>query len=72
MNKLCTLYKVVYAYTIDGVPAQWQISYKDYMVNQWLIENCVGRYYHSPGYLSEKFIEFENSKDATWFSLRFA
>ena len=72
MNKLCKLHKVVYAYTTDGVQAQWQISYKDYMVNEWLKENCVGRYYHSPGYLTEKFIEFEDSKDATWFSLRWS
>lgn len=66
------LHKVVYAVTVDGVQAQWQISYKDYIVNEWLKENCKHRYYHSPGYLTEKFIEFEDEKEAMWFSLRFA
>jgi hypothetical protein len=66
------LYKVVYAKTIDGVQAQWQISYKDYVVNEWLKENCKNSYYHSPGYLDEKFIQFEDEKEAMWFSLRFA
>ncbi len=67
-----TLYKVVYSRTTDGIRAQWQVSYKDYIVNQWLEENCKGKYYHSPGYLTEKFIEFEDSNDATWFALRFS
>lgn len=65
------LHKVKYADTVDGVQAQWQISYKDYIVNEWLKENCKHRYYHSPGYLTEKFIEFEDEKEAMWFSLRF-
>ena len=69
---MSTFYKVVYSHTIDGVPAQWQISYKDYIVNEWLKEHCRGNYYHGPGYLTEKFIEFEDSKDATWFALRWA
>jgi hypothetical protein len=64
------LHKVVYGSTTDGVQAQWQKSYRDYIVNQWLKENCTGNYYHSPGYLTEKFIEFEDSKDAVWFALR--
>lgn len=69
--KVPKLYKVVYANTIDGVQAQWQISYKDYIVNKWLEENCKYPYYHSPGYLTEKFIEFTDEKEAMWFSLRF-
>ena len=64
-------YKIVYAKTTDGVQAQWQVSYKDYIVNQWLKEHCKHPYYHSPGYLTEKFIEFEDEKEAMWFSLRF-
>ena len=70
-GKVLKLYKVKYADTVDGVQAQWQISYKDYIVNEWLKENCKHRYYHSPGYLTEKFIEFEDEKEALWFSLRF-
>lgn len=69
---MSTLHKVVYGNTTDGVKAQWQVSYKDYIVNKWLEENCIGNYYHSPGYLTEKFIEFEDSKDATWFALRWS
>ena len=70
-GKVFELYKVKYADTVDGVQAQWQISYKDYIVNEWLKENCKHRYYHIPGYLTEKFIEFEDEKEAMWFSLRF-
>jgi hypothetical protein len=66
------LHRVVYAHTLDGVPAQWQISYKDYRVNEWLKENCKHPYYHSPGYLREKFIEFECDYDAMMFALRWA
>lgn len=67
--RIPVLHKVVYAKTTDGVKAQWQISYKDYIVNEWLKENCKGPYYHSPGYLEEKFIEFENQEDAALFRL---
>lgn len=66
------LHKVVYAHTTDGVPAQWQISYKDYRVNEWLKENCKHPYYHSPGYMKEKFIQFECDEDAVMFALRWA
>lgn len=66
------LHKVVYAYTVDGVQAQWQKSYKDYIVNEWLKENCKHAYYHSPGYLEEKFIQFEDDQEAVMFALRWA
>lgn len=66
------LHRVVYGKTMDGVLAQWQVSYKDYIVNEWLKANCKNPYYHSPGYLTEKFIEFEDDEEATWFALRFA
>jgi hypothetical protein len=66
------LHRVVYADTSDGVQAQWQISYKDYRVNEWLKENCKNPYYRSPGYLHEKFIEFEDDVEATWFALVWA
>lgn len=71
-TKFNKFYKVVYAKTQDGVPAMWQISYLDYKVNEWLKENCKHPYYHGPGYLTEKFVEFEDEKEAMWFSLRFA
>lgn len=63
------LYKVVYSQTQGGVQAQYQFSYKDHLVNEWLKENTDGRYYHSPGYLTEKFIEFEDSEEATLFAI---
>ena len=66
------LHKVVYAKTVDGVQAQWQISYKDYKVNEWLEANCRSPYYRSPGYLEEKFIEFEDDAEAVMFALRWA
>ena len=70
--KFKRLYKIKYAETVDGVQAQWQISYKDYIVNEWLKENCKHPYYHSPGYLTEKFIEFEDDKEAMMFALRWS
>ena len=70
--KFPVLHRVVYGKTMDGVLAQYQVSYLDYIVNEWLETNCKNRYYHSPGYLTEKFIEFEDDAEATWFALRFA
>jgi len=66
------LHRVDYAHTLDDVPAQWQISYKDYRVNEWLKENCKHPYYHSPGYLKEKFIQFECDEEAMMFALRWS
>jgi hypothetical protein len=66
------LHRVKYAETTDGVLARYQRSYKDYLVDEWLKANCQGKYYHSPGYLKEKFIEFEDDQDALIFSLRWS
>lgn len=70
--KFPRLHRVVYAHTVDGVQAQWQKSYKDYIVNQWLEQNCRSPYYRSPGWLQEKFIEFEDDEEAVLFALRWA
>lgn len=64
------LHTVVYSKTIDGVLAQWQVSYLDYKVNEWLKENCKHSYYHSPGYIQEKFIQFECDEEAVLFALK--
>jgi hypothetical protein len=64
------LHKVIYAHTVDGVPAKYQKSYLDCLVDSWLRENCKHPYYHSPGYLREKFIQFECDEEAFMFSLR--
>ncbi len=66
------LHKVVYAKTADGVQAQYQRSHKDYLVDTWLEENCKHGYYHSPGYLKEKFIQFECDEEALMFALRWS
>ncbi len=66
---LPVLHKVVYAKTVDGVQSQYQVSYKDRLVNAWLKENCKSPYYHSPGYLREKFIQFEDDEEAALFAL---
>lgn len=65
------LHKVVYARTADGVYAQYQRSYKDHLVYMWLESNCRHRYYHSPGYLREKSIQFECDQEAVMFALKF-
>jgi hypothetical protein len=70
--KFPVLHRVVYAHTVDKAKAYQQISYKDYLVNSWLKENCRSPYYHSPGYLTEKFIEFECDQEAVMFALRWA
>ncbi len=66
------LHRVVYAQTADGVYAEYQRSYKDHLVDAWLKENCRHSYYHSPGYLREKFIKFECDEDAVMFALRWS
>ena len=70
--KFKRLYKIKYAETVDDVLAAYQRSYKDHLVDEWLNENCKHPYYHSPGYLTEKFIEFEDHKEAMMFSLRWS
>ena len=66
------LHKVVYAHTVDGVLAAYQRSYKDHLVDEWLKENCRSPYYRSPGYLTEKFIQFEDDAEAVMFALRWS
>jgi hypothetical protein len=68
--KFPVLHTVVYAYTADDVQARYQRSYKDHLVDTWLKANCKASYYHSPGYLKEKFIQFEDDEDAVFFALR--
>lgn len=64
------LHKVVYAHTVDGVQAQYQRSYRDHLVDSWLSTHCRHPYYHSPGYLTEKSIQFECDQEAVMFALR--
>jgi hypothetical protein len=66
------LHRVVYAHTEGDVLVMYQRSYKDHLVDEWLKENCRGNYYHSPGYTTEKFIEFEDDQDAVLFTLKWA
>ena len=68
--KVPKLHKVKYANTVDNVEARYQYSYKDHLVNEWLEKNCRQGYYHSPGYLEEKFIQFEDDREAVMFALR--
>ena len=68
--KIPVLHKIKYANTVDDVEAQYQRSYLDHLVDEWLRANCKSPYYHSPGYLKEKFIQFEDDKEAMLFALR--
>lgn len=70
--KVPVLHKVIYDHTVDGIPAKYQQSYKDHLVNEWLKENCRHPYYRSPGYLREKSIQFECDEEAVLFALRWA
>jgi len=67
--KIPKLHRVKYADTVDQVLSMYQRSYKDHLVDSWLKYNCKHPYYHSPGYLREKFIEFECDEDAAMFAL---
>ena len=67
-----TLHRVVYHRLDSDVVADYSRTLKDYCVNQWLISECRGQYYHSPPYLFEKFIEFENESDAVMFALKWS
>lgn len=71
-KKIPVLHRVVYGKTMDGVLAQYQVSYLDHIVNEWLRANCKSNYYRSPGYLEEKFIEFEDDAEAVMFALRWS
>ena len=51
---------------------EYHINAEDYQLNTWLKENCKGYYYHSPGWMKEKFIQFEDDHDALLFSLRWS
>ena len=70
--KMPVLHRVKYADTADRVQAVYQYSYKDHLVNEWLEANCRHPYYRSPGYLYEKFIEFECDEEAVMFALRWS
>ena len=63
------LHKVIYAHTVDHVDAFYQRSYLDHLVDEWLEANCKHPYYHGPGYLKEKFIQFEDDEEAFLFAL---
>lgn len=63
------LHKVVYYRDPTGIQSQYYYSYKDHLVDEWLKQNCRHPYYHGPGHLPEKSIEFESSEEAMWFAL---
>lgn len=69
--KTPVLHKVVYAHTVDHVDAFYQRSYLDHKVDAWLEANCRSPYYHGPGYLKEKFIQFEDDAEAVAFALKY-
>lgn len=65
------LHTVHYSTSVDGVNAKYQRSLLDYQVDEWLKNNCRAAYYHST-YHHDKFIQFEDDEDATFFALRWA
>jgi hypothetical protein len=69
--RIPVLYKIMYDHSVDGVDAQYQRSYKDHQVDEWLKANCRAPYYRST-YHRKKFIQFEDDADAMWFALRWA
>lgn len=71
--KFPVLHRVVYDHRLHTkIPARYERSYKDVLVDTWLKDNCRHPYYHSPGHLHEKFIEFEDDEEAVLFALRWS
>ena len=68
---MMALHRVVYHRLELGMMAGHIRSLLDHNVDRWLAENCQGRYYHNPAWTREKFIEFEDGRDAMWFALRY-
>ena len=69
--KFPVLHRIVYDRRLnESVLAGYQRSLKDVKVDAWLSENCRSSYYHGPGYIHEKFIEFEDDVEATMFALK--
>lgn len=66
------LHRVIYGQTVDGVPARYQTSYRDYLIRQWCQSNCRAPFYMHPGWTVDKFVEFEDDVDATAFALKWA
>ena len=67
-----TLHTVVYDKLSTGQMAGHIRSLLDDNVDRWLEEHCQGRYYHNPGWTDTKYIQFEDSRDAMLFALRWA
>jgi hypothetical protein len=71
--KIAVLHKVVYSNTVDDLPAYTQNSYKDYLVKKWCKENCKHRFYvNTSNHTTEKFVEFEDDREAFLFKLKFS
>lgn len=66
------LHQVRYAETMDHVDALYHRGYLDHQVGAWLAANCRSIYYRSPGYLREKFIQFECDADSLMFAMQWA
>lgn len=65
------LHKVVYARRTNTWNA-WHPNIQDHWVDEWLRTNCRSSCYRSPGWQTEKFIQFEDDADATAFALKWA
>ncbi len=70
--RIPVLHRVVYARTPDGMFLPYARSDRDLQVNAWLESNCRHGYYHSPGYIKEKFIQFECDEEALMFAMKWA
>jgi hypothetical protein len=68
--KIPVLHRVVYARTIEGIFPPDARSDRDRLIDTWLKSNCRYNYYRDPGYLREKFIEFECDEEAMLFALK--
>jgi hypothetical protein len=71
--KIPVLHKVVYSNTVDNLPAYTQTSYKDFLVKKWCKENCKHKFYiNTSNHTTEKFVEFEDDREAFLFKLKFS
>ena len=70
--KFPKLHTVHYGKTDGNISAHYQRDSRDIQIDEWLRSNCKHPYYHSPGYMREKFIQFEDDEEAVAFALKWA
>ena len=68
--KVPRLHRVTYGYGTFREKYEWNL--KDRNIRAWCDEHCYAPFYFHAGYTNEKFVQFEDDKDAMLFALKWA